>query len=150
MALAEHYGITYENPAGGCLLTEPGYSARLRRLLDRPELLTGRNASLIRHGRMFLMGDGVIGLVGRSESDNAHLEAMSEPDRAFVTPDVPGPTGVIIGPKTPRRTSLLGSLIALYAKRPPGEEVVVRSLSGEEHRVAPMDPTAAGSMMVKA
>ena len=34
MALAEEYGITrYPAPAGGCLLTDPGYAARLKELL---------------------------------------------------------------------------------------------------------------------
>ncbi len=148
MELAEHYGITYVNPAGGCLLTEPGYSRRLGRLMAHPDLLTGDNARLIRYGRMFEIDEGIIGLVGRSKKDNEDLEALAEPGRTFVIPDLPGPTGVIIGPFAPSHVSVLGSLIALYAKRVSGESVVIRSMSGPECTVSPADPAHSREMMV--
>jgi hypothetical protein len=148
MKLAEHYGVSYATPAGGCLLTEPGYSGRLEKLMDRPDLLTGGNARLIRYGRMFEIDNGIIGLVGRSEKDNEYLETLAEPGRTFAIPDLPGPTGVIIGQFDTSHVLILSSLIALYASTPSGERVVIRSVSGEECTVSPADREVARSMIV--
>jgi tRNA-specific 2-thiouridylase len=150
IALAEKYGISYENPAGGCLLTEPGYTARLRVLLDSPGLLTALNARLARHGRMFRLGGGAAGLVGRSEADNARLEELADPGRTFVTVGFPGPTGVVLGSAPEPGVMLLCSLMVLYARKFTGAEAAVRTLDGREYRVAPADPETAESLLVKA
>jgi hypothetical protein len=150
MALAETYGISYENPAGGCLLTEPGYSARLRVLLDSPGLLTSLNARLVRHGRMFRLGVGAAGLVGRSEADNAGLEELAAPGRTLVTAGFPGPTGVVLGSASEPEIMLLCSLMVLYSRKFTGVEAAVRTLDGREYRVGPADPETAESLIVKA
>lgn len=95
--LAEEYGFSYKNPGGGCLLTDPGYCSRLEVLMGIPALFTPRNARLIRHGRFFRLSEDTVCLVGRSEKDNEALEALAGDEVTFSLPDVPGPTGVLLG-----------------------------------------------------
>jgi hypothetical protein len=148
MEIARSRGISYETPAGGCLLTDPGYSARLRLLMTIPSLLSGTSARLIRHGRMFRIGDAALGLVGRSRGDNDSLEALAMPGQTFEIQGVPGPTGVLLGSATGSGEVLLGSLMALYSKVEPGEEVTVLSGAGHGFTVTPADPGLARSLIV--
>ena len=146
--LAGEYGITYANPAGGCLLTDPGYSVRLRVLLGQPALLTPVNTRLIRHGRMFMLDEGVIGLVGRSKEDNDEIEALSKPSMTFTMSDHVGPTGVIIGRFEECHAAMLGSLLALYGKIDAGEEVSISSTSGLRFTSTPADRAQASKMRI--
>lgn len=111
MKLAEEYGIRYTAPGGGCLLTDPNYCGRLRTLMEIPGMFTGRNARLIRHGRMFRLSEDTIGLVGRSEKDNEYLESLVKDEIKFEQEDRPGPTGVLIGDP-----AMLPELITLVKK----------------------------------
>ncbi len=113
MRLAEEYGIRYINPGGGCLLTDPNYCDRLKILMSIPGLFTSGNARLIRHGRMFRLSDDTVGLVGRSEGDNAGLESLVNDEITFVLEDRPGPTGVLIG--DPEMLPELVTLVKRYA-----------------------------------
>ena len=55
MELAEKWGIKdYPSPAGGCKLTEPNYSIRLREILNRKENVTEKDIELLRYGRHFV------------------------------------------------------------------------------------------------
>jgi len=113
MKLAREYDIRYSNPGGGCLLTDPNYCGRLKTVMEIPGMLTGRNASLIRYGRMFRLSENAVGLVGRSEKDNASLEGLAGDEICFKLDNIPGPTGVLIG--DPEMLPELIALVKRYA-----------------------------------
>ncbi len=113
MKLAEEYGILYQNPGGGCLLTDPNYCGRLKILMEIPGLLTPRNARMIKHGRMFRLSEDTICLVGRSQKDNEILESLVEEETVYALEDRPGPTGIIIG--NPEKLPELIRLVKKYA-----------------------------------
>jgi len=79
MALAKEFGLTeYPAPAGGCLLTEPNYSHRLRELLiydQDPSLL---DLQLLRVGRHFRLSPHCKIVVGRNKSENEKLLKMTD------------------------------------------------------------------------
>jgi tRNA-specific 2-thiouridylase len=114
LELAKHYGFSLiPAPAGGCLLTDPGYSLRLG-ILKEAGLLTGENARMIRFGRMFRIHNAV-GLVGRSEEESirmqeAHIGIQLDLD------GIPGPLGVLLGEKSEASLTLLTSIMASYTK----------------------------------
>lgn len=93
MRLAESFGIThYPPPAGGCLLTDPMFSRRLRDLMDHSEDRNIRDYELLKYGRHF-RGDkaGKI-IVGRNQSDNEFLQKLSTDDDLVCNmADYPGP-----------------------------------------------------------
>ena len=52
--LAERYGIKdYPSPAGGCLLTDPGFSERLGEMMEKWPDYTPADVELLKHGRIF-------------------------------------------------------------------------------------------------
>jgi tRNA-specific 2-thiouridylase len=74
MALAEEFGLTeYPAPAGGCLLTEPNYSYRLRELLDHDREPSLPDLQLLRVGRHFRLSPECKVVVGRDRSENDAL-----------------------------------------------------------------------------
>lgn len=113
MKLAEEYGIRYRNAGGGCLLTDPNYCGRLRKLMKIPGMLTAGNAGLITHGRMFSLSEDTVCLVGRTEKDNEALESLVKDEITFELEDRPGPTGVLIG--DPAMLPKLITLVKKYA-----------------------------------
>ena len=99
MELVKKYGITeFPEPAGGCLLTDPGYSRRLRDLMARRVELSRRNLELLKVGRHLLLEDGTKIIVGRNEGENSRIEGLRQPgDLMLNTGDIPGPTVLIPG-----------------------------------------------------
>lgn len=94
IALAERLGIMqYAQPAGGCLLTDPQFSLRLKDLIDH-EGLSLRNVELLKVGRHFRLGPAAKLVVGRNEKENNTLLGLAEPgDYLFLPPDdMAGPT----------------------------------------------------------
>ena len=93
MRLAEEFGIRdYPPPAGGCLLTDPIFSRRLRDLISHSEDRRIRDYELLKFGRHFRMeAIGKI-IVGRNKSDNEALHKLSlEEDLICSMVDFPGP-----------------------------------------------------------
>ena len=79
IALAKDLGlIEYPQPAGGCLLTDPIFSLRLRELLLRTPTPSMKEVQLLRVGRHFRADDGAKIIVGRDERDNNSLQTLAE------------------------------------------------------------------------
>jgi len=77
MALAKEFGLTdYPAPAGGCLLTEPNYSFRLKELLDHDADPSLEDLALLRLGRHFRMSESCKIIVGRNKDENEALTAL--------------------------------------------------------------------------
>ena len=142
MELAAHYGITsYPAPAGGCLLTNPGYSSRLRDLVQHlPQAdLTRRDLDLLKWGRHFRVSPTTKIIVGRDQRDNEALELLVRPgDVVLKVEDIPGPLVVIPRAQTDTDLTLALSLCASYSDAPAGEMVAVRveGWPGEEIRLS--------------
>ncbi len=74
MALAEEYSITdYPCPAGGCLLTDPGFARRMRGLIHSCPHFDLNDVNLLKVGRHFQLSPGAKAVVGRNEEENRHL-----------------------------------------------------------------------------
>ncbi|MBP1711572.1 MAG: putative tRNA (5-methylaminomethyl-2-thiouridylate) -methyltransferase [Deltaproteobacteria bacterium] len=93
MRMAEAFGIKhYPPPAGGCLLTDPIFSRRLRDLMDHLEDRNIRDYELLKYGRHFRVNDNGKIIVGRNQSDNDFLRKLSTDDDLVCNmADFPGP-----------------------------------------------------------
>ncbi|OIO39001.1 MAG: hypothetical protein AUJ75_01965, partial [Candidatus Omnitrophica bacterium CG1_02_49_10] len=82
--LAEVYGMhDYPCPSGGCLLTDPGFSKRLKDLIDHGQADLD-NVKLLKVGRHFRLSDKVKVVVGRIKEENERLISMAMPgDKIF-------------------------------------------------------------------
>lgn len=126
--LAKKYGIKkYPSPAGGCKLTEPQYSARLRNLMNNEGLDDKRLIRLLNHGRVFRLPGGTLAFAGRNKSDNEAIRAgLRGPDILFRSFTVVGPSVLCVAPKCEEDIILAQQICAAYADHKGAEEVGVR------------------------
>lgn len=117
MKLAEDYAIKdYRCAAGGCLLTDPAFSERIRDLKDHEEL-TLDDVRLLNHGRHFRIAPAVKLIVGRNENENKKLAScLKEGDILLMPADgVPGATALLRGDgSVPGALALSARIVARY------------------------------------
>jgi tRNA U34 2-thiouridine synthase MnmA/TrmU len=152
MSLAAEKGITgYSSPAGGCLLTDPRYAQRVRDLLEH-EMLTLHDIDLLSVGRHFRLPHGSKLVVGRHKPDNDLLAGLAdESDLVLSTPEIPGPTAVLRGPRRGEDEELAGSIVARYSDASSRERVRIRLVGkgGETvMEVDPLDPGETAELMI--
>ena len=137
MELAAYYGITdYPQPAGGCLLTDTGYSRKLKELMDRSPALAGRDAWMLRVGRHFRLDTGDKVIVGRDQNDNEKILSMKdETDVVLDVMDYPSPIALIPYGTTsdaPEDSIAKAAAICIrYSDAPQDEEVAVTYHRGD-------------------
>jgi len=87
----------YESPAGGCLLTDPAFSERLKDLAEHWPSYTSDDVVLVRNGRVFWQDDDLI-IVGRDQDECERLRNIKKTNDIVIDlVDVPGPTTIIRG-----------------------------------------------------
>ncbi|MFC1479961.1 hypothetical protein ACFL5Y_00740 [Candidatus Omnitrophota bacterium] len=116
IALASELGIKdYPCPAGGCLLTDPAFSKRMKDLLDHtdPDM---NDIELLKVGRHFRLTPEFKLIVGRNEAENGRLMVLKKPEDIIFQPvvDTPGPTGIGRGLYTEQTTHLASKIMARY------------------------------------
>ncbi|MDO9578928.1 MAG: tRNA (5-methylaminomethyl-2-thiouridylate)-methyltransferase [Candidatus Cloacimonadales bacterium] len=95
MEMAKEYGITeYQNPGGGCLLTDIGYSRKLKDLIQH-DLLDLKYLNFLKVGRHFRLNENMKMIIGRNNDDNEFLGKLCTDEIVFQTADFPGPLGVV-------------------------------------------------------
>ncbi len=138
MALAERFGITeYPGPAGGCLLTEPNFSNRLRDLLRDQAHPRHRDLELLKVGRHLRSAEGCKVIVGRREAENNRLEALWEKgDFRLWVKGFPGP--VVLVPASPRASEdalrFAAQAAVRYSDAPEGQAAEVACTDGDTQR----------------
>ncbi len=118
LALAAELKLTgYSAPAGGCLLTDKNFSRRVRDLLQDSSDVSADDLEALRIGRHYRIRPGLKVIVGRSESENDQLEALSSGKLIFSPVDFPGPLILVQGTPDSEETAFIGGLIFRYAKQ---------------------------------
>jgi len=138
MEMARHLNISdYPLPGGGCLLTEKGFSRRLKDLLtDRPEVEV-RELELLKSGRHFRIGPHTKLVVGRNKEENEIIQQLAgEQDIILKSVSVPGPTVLLSGELFENSLDMAAAITAAYSDTVGGDASDVRiSRSGRELRV---------------
>jgi tRNA U34 2-thiouridine synthase MnmA/TrmU len=119
--LAKSFGITnYPAPAGGCLLTDRGFSERLQDLFDHQETTTESELMMLRFGRHFRLNDQSKLIVGRTQIDNEKLLNFHNPktDTVIKVKRYPGPIGILPYGRRKDVITLAASICAGYSKAP--------------------------------
>ena len=117
MALAEKFGIKeYPNPAGGCLLTDPGFAKRVKEAMKHEEF-TLENLAILSIGRHFRLSAHARLVVGRDEDENEKLlEIVSPDDTIFKIKDRQGPISVLRGKVDNETINIAASIAAYHTK----------------------------------
>ena len=95
--MARCYGITdYSTPAGGCLLTDPMFSKRLKDLFKHHRDFRIRDIELLKFGRHFRINNTTRVIVGRNSLDNEAIQRFyEEGDILIHMTHFPGPTAIV-------------------------------------------------------
>ncbi|MHB9096993.1 MAG: tRNA 4-thiouridine(8) synthase ThiI [Syntrophales bacterium] len=117
MEMAVHYGIaSYPPPAGGCLLTDPVFTRRLRDLFESHPDHRIRDIELLKVGRHFRLSETTKAVVGRNATDNDAIERLSRPGDALIRiAEVPGPTVLVPGGGDEETRLMAARLCARYS-----------------------------------
>ncbi|MFA4887962.1 MAG: hypothetical protein WC628_00075 [Candidatus Omnitrophota bacterium] len=118
--LAGELGINdYPCPAGGCLLTDKGFSDRMRDLMKHSPDFTAHDIKLLKIGRHFRLGSGSKLIVGRDEGENNKLLAFAKEGDLQIKPvSVPGATGIGRGHFNNDQLNLAARILARYSDIP--------------------------------
>ncbi len=155
MALARKFGITeYPTPAGGCLLTDPGYSRRLKDLLDHGAELTPDALHLLKYGRHMRLNPAYKIIVGRTQQDNEQIMRHCDLQRDAVikTNAYPGPTVILPGGGPREVLFLAGAICVGYSKAPEMAPTSVQvALAGKVQNITvlPILPKEARRFLIK-
>ncbi len=137
MEMATQYGITdYSPPAGGCLLTDPIFSKRLRDLFQYLKDPPVSDIELLRYGRHFRVNDQIKIIVGRNMTDNKGIEEYQHPEDAiFHMLNTPGPSVLIPGGGHAESHDMAARLCALYSGVPPQIKAEVLCRLGDKKTI---------------
>jgi tRNA U34 2-thiouridine synthase MnmA/TrmU len=124
--LAEEFGIrNYPAPAGGCVLTDPILSARIRRHFAAHPTVSLNEVLLLQVGRHFCLDERGWMVLGRNEAENSSLEKLGQKGDVFLQMDgIPGPLGLLRG-GAPDQIPQAAAVLARYSKERAKREAAV-------------------------
>jgi tRNA U34 2-thiouridine synthase MnmA/TrmU len=155
IAMARQFGVDdYPAPAGGCLLTDKGYSLRLKDFLAHRPDGPARELHLLRYGRHLRLSAAVKLIVGRTQQDNEHIQDLGDPsqDLILTVQGYAGPTGLIPANAEPADIEKAAAICAGYSKAPRHSTVTVRVHNHHGQRiiaVQPLDPQQAKALFIR-
>ncbi len=136
-ALAKKYGITeYPSPAGGCLLTDKGYSQRLRDLLYVQKTEDKTQLNLLKHGRHFRLDSRSKLVVGKNKAENKRIMDLYDPQThiRLRCSHLPGPDALIFGQTDEAALHLAARITSGYTKASAGELTIISIFEKQEIR----------------
>ncbi len=87
MELAKQWNIVdYPSPAGGCKLTEPNFSQRLRDLVNHKEIIASEDINLLWYGRQFRINDNAKIIAARTQEDAANIKKLIDKENIIFFP----------------------------------------------------------------
>jgi tRNA U34 2-thiouridine synthase MnmA/TrmU len=129
--LAAKYRLQgFGQPAGGCLLTDPTYSKRLRDLFIHTQEPLVTQINLLRVGRHFRFNHGCKIIVGRNKAENKTIESLAQHgDYLLELKDYMGPTTLVCGTNvTKEAIQFAVNLTCRYGDVPEYGDVVIKRL----------------------
>ncbi len=142
--LASRFGISkYPTPAGGCLLTDPGYATRLKELLARDDRPSRRDLELLKWGRHFRLPGGAKVVVGRTHEENEAISRLLvRGDLTLRVQGFPGPLVLVPGGSDLKDMERAALLAASYSDAPEDREVAVLAAQEEKTQLLKASATA--------
>ncbi len=126
LALAKEFGWKdYESPAGGCLLTEPVYSQKIREYIEYEEFDVNA-IDLLKFGRHFRLPDGAKLIVGRHKEDNENLLKINHPNYIGFRLPVAGPYSLINKGASIKDLELASKIAITYGKSLKNQKYIVK------------------------
>ena len=144
LELAASLGVTdFPSPAGGCLLTEKGYTSRLRDLFKHQDTYRDKEFYLLSYGRHLRLNAGHKLIVGRSKLENQKIEALIDPvvDTEFRVQNWPGPVSLVPNGCDDAAARQAAAICAGYSKAPSDKPAAVLVIQGDRKTTLTVMPT---------
>ena len=121
LKLAKKFGFKdFPTPAGGCLLTDPNFSRRVKYILSYHKL-TLREVELLKVGRHFCLNHTSRVIIGRNKEENQQLITLASQGDVFLqVMGFPGPVALLKGSTKEEFILRAASLTARYSDAPGG------------------------------
>jgi len=153
IALAKKIRLSeYPSPAGGCSLTDHGFSIRLRDALEHNED-TISELQLLNFGRHFRLKSGAKLIVGRDEEENKTIEDFAgEKDILIEGVGFGSPIALLKNSKNPEDIDISSSICVRYSKKRDEKSVKVSVRTKKENitdkEVVPMNKEDVDSLLI--
>ena len=144
--LAKEFDIKdYPSPAGGCLLTDKGYSDRLKDLFDHKDSYTENACHLLKYGRHLRLDNKTKIIVGRTHKDNENIKKYydSVVDTLIKVKNIPGPIVLMPHGGSKEMMILSASICTGYSKAPgsvPADVIIITPQGHEIIKVVGIPP----------
>jgi len=136
--LAAYFGIQdYPCPAGGCLLTDPGFAGRIRDLMRNKLDFSLNDVHILKVGRHFRFSPDLKLVVGRSEEENQKLQTFAHGQDILINlAHAAGPLSLLRGKAAEEDIRRACAITVRYSKSKDAEktEVMYRKVSETESR----------------
>ena len=143
LRLAEKYKLSdIPTPAGGCLLTDPHFTKRLKDLMTHEGLSEKNRIALLKYGRHIRFPGGNKLIIGRNEYENDIIKKLAANNEYVMFPlNIKGPIGVLSCPAEEENVLMAASLCARYCDINNRKELVRMVICrGGDNRIAEVMP----------
>jgi len=143
-ALAVEWGyLDYPSSGGGCLLTESGFSDRLRDLIEHDPQTSVNDVELLKVGRQFRLSDKCKLVLGRNQADNEAMSQFIEVNHTQLRcANHSGPSGLLCGEIGTTDLKLAAAIVASYGKGKDETEVEILCIRGSDQKSLQVAPLA--------
>ncbi|MDD4013018.1 MAG: tRNA 4-thiouridine(8) synthase ThiI [Candidatus Omnitrophica bacterium] len=134
LEMAGRYGMkNFAQPAGGCLLTEPGFAAMVKDLIMHGGIdLDG--LAILKLGRHFRVDEKTKIILGRDEKENEAIAALKKAGDIMLRLSVdPGPYALLRGDASEENIRKAASLVISFSKKKSLPEAEVEYWREEEN-----------------
>ncbi|MCM8829696.1 MAG: hypothetical protein NC824_01670 [Candidatus Omnitrophica bacterium] len=133
MFLADFYSIKdYPCPAGGCLLTEPSFSKRMKDLIEFDEINL-KNIELLKIGRHFRLTPYTKLVIGRDEVENKKIPVFKEINDIIIRSENFEVVGILKGCISENIINVSIGIVARYIRNSVNhKKVIVEGKESEE------------------
>lgn len=152
--LAEKFGLRdYPAPAGGCLLTDKGYTNRLRDLFEHQDHCTEEELHLLKYGRHYRLNPETKLIVGRTEKDNENILHYHDPqaDTVIDVKDYPSPIALVPHGAATESIMLAASICTGHSKAPqmaPVDVLIKTGKTSKTIKVIALQPDDVRKMLI--
>ncbi|PAF47891.1 ATP-binding protein [Helicobacter sp. 12S02232-10] len=127
----------YENPGGGCLLTDVGVSLKLKDLSAHRKMVI-EDSAIVKVGRYMVLKDGARCVVARNEEENSKLDLSHPLMEKIELLECAGPIGLVESQASFEDKVLAGRITLGYGKSQKDQSYLVR-IGKEELLLSPYD-----------
>ena len=127
LQLAKEFGIEDPpNAGGGCLLTDPAFSLRVKDLFEHKETPTTNDIDLLKVGRHFRFDQNTKFVVGRNKDENEIIKSLALPnDILLEARDHMGPISILRGNDLDKFEKFAAEITLRYSDAPKNEQSFV-------------------------